>query len=46
VVDKIAEQPKGFMDRPVTPIRMTVKVEKLKKKKITQLYGYQYPAAT
>jgi cyclophilin family peptidyl-prolyl cis-trans isomerase len=46
VVDKIAEQPKGFMDRPVTPIRMTVKVEKLKKKKISQLYGYQFPAAT
>jgi cyclophilin family peptidyl-prolyl cis-trans isomerase len=46
VVDKIAEQPKGFMDRPVTPIRMMVKVEKLKKKKITELYGYQYPAAT
>jgi cyclophilin family peptidyl-prolyl cis-trans isomerase len=46
VVDKIAEQPKGFMDRPVTPIRMMVKVEKLKKKKITEFYGYQYPAAT
>ncbi|MGV3502192.1 MAG: peptidylprolyl isomerase [Adhaeribacter sp.] len=46
VVDKIAEQPKGAMDRPVTPIRMKVKVEKLKKKKITDLYGYQYPAAS
>jgi cyclophilin family peptidyl-prolyl cis-trans isomerase len=46
VVDKIAGQPKSFMDRPVNPIRMTVKVDKLKKKKITQLYGYQYPAAS
>lgn len=46
VVDKIAEQPKGFMDRPLSPIRMTVKVEKLKKKKITERYGYQYPTAS
>lgn len=45
VVDTIAGQPKGFMDRPVTPIRMTVQVEKTKKKKISHLYGYQYPAA-
>jgi cyclophilin family peptidyl-prolyl cis-trans isomerase len=45
VIDQIATQPKGIMDRPLTPIRMTVKVEKLKKKKITELYGYQYPAA-
>jgi cyclophilin family peptidyl-prolyl cis-trans isomerase len=46
VIDKIAGQPKGYMDRPVSPIRMTVKVEKLKKKKITERYGYQYPAAS
>lgn len=46
VIDKIAEQPKGPMDRPVNPIRMTMKVEKIKKKKITQLYGYQYPQAS
>jgi cyclophilin family peptidyl-prolyl cis-trans isomerase len=46
VIDKIAGQPKGFMDRPESPIRMTVKVEKLKKKKITERYGYQYPAAS
>lgn len=44
VVDKIAEQPKGYMDRPLNPIRMAVKVEKLKKKKITKLYGYHYSA--
>ena len=46
VIDKIAEQPKGAMDRPVTPIPMKVKVKKLKKKKISALYGYQYPSAS
>jgi cyclophilin family peptidyl-prolyl cis-trans isomerase len=46
VIDKIAGQPKGFMDRPITPIRMQVKVEKIKKKKISELYGYQYPATS
>lgn len=43
VVDKIAQQPVADRNRPTTDIRMTVKVEKLKKKKITELYGYQYP---
>ncbi len=42
VVDKIAQQPTGAANRPVTDLRMTVKVEKVKKKKITELYGYQY----
>ena len=42
VVDKIAQQPKDERDRPLTDVKMTVKVEKLKKKKITELYGYQY----
>ncbi|MET4109141.1 peptidylprolyl isomerase [Hymenobacter sp. UYP22] len=42
VVDKIAQQPAAERNRPVTDIKMTVKVEKLKKKKITELYGYQY----
>ena len=45
VLDKIAESPTGPMNRPITPITMTVKVEKMKKKKITKLYGYQYPSA-
>ena len=45
VIDKIAEQPKGAMDRPTTPIRMQVKVEKMKKKKITKEYGYEYAPA-
>jgi cyclophilin family peptidyl-prolyl cis-trans isomerase len=42
VVDKIVQQPTAERNRPVTNISMTVKVEKLKKKKITELYGYQY----
>lgn len=44
VIDKIAEQPKDHRDRPLSDIRMTVKVEKLKKKKITKKYGYSYQA--
>ncbi|RSK35347.1 peptidylprolyl isomerase [Hymenobacter metallilatus] len=42
VVDKLAQQPAAERNRPVTDLKMTVKVEKLKKKKITELYGYQY----
>jgi cyclophilin family peptidyl-prolyl cis-trans isomerase len=43
VVDAIAKQPKDFRDRPLADVKMTVKVEELKKKKISELYGYQYP---
>ncbi|KAA9338516.1 peptidylprolyl isomerase [Hymenobacter busanensis] len=42
VVDKIAKTARNDMDRPTEAVKMTVKVEKLKKKKITELYGYQY----
>ena len=42
VIDKIAAQPKDGRDRPLTDVKMTVKVERLKKKKITELYGYKY----
>jgi cyclophilin family peptidyl-prolyl cis-trans isomerase len=38
VVEKIAEQPKNYMDRPLKDIKMTVKVVKLKKSKIEKLY--------
>lgn len=44
VIDKIADQPKDARDRPLTDIRMTMKVEKLKKKKIAKRYGYSYSA--
>ncbi|MGI4884197.1 MAG: peptidylprolyl isomerase [Janthinobacterium lividum] len=43
VVDKIAKVPKDNRDRPLTNVPMTMKVEHLRKKKITKLYGYQYP---
>ena len=42
VIDKIAAQPKDGRDRPLADVQMTVKVERLKKKKITELYGYKY----
>jgi cyclophilin family peptidyl-prolyl cis-trans isomerase len=42
VIDKIAAQPKDERDRPITDVKMTVTVEKVKKKKVTELYGYKY----
>ena len=42
VIDAIAKQPKDFRDRPLTDVKMTVKVEEMKKKKIAKLYGVQY----
>ena len=44
VVDSIAAQPTRAPDRPVEDIYMTVSVEELPKKKITQRYGYEYPS--
>ncbi|MBK0401524.1 peptidylprolyl isomerase [Adhaeribacter sp. BT258] len=45
VIDAIAKQPKDFRDRPLTDVKMTVKVETMKKKDITKKYGYVYPGA-
>lgn len=42
VLDKIAALPRDRRDRPITDLKMTMTVEKLKKKKITELYGYNY----
>jgi hypothetical protein len=42
VLDKIVALPRDGRDRPLTDLKMTVKVERLRKKKITQLYGYAY----
>lgn len=42
VIDKIARLPRDGNDRPTTDLKMTMKVEKLKRKKITKLYGYKY----
>ena len=45
VIDAIAEQPTGAADKPEEDIYMTVSVEEMPKKKITELYGYHYPAS-
>jgi peptidyl-prolyl cis-trans isomerase B (cyclophilin B) len=45
VIDSIAAQATALGDKPVEDIYMKVLVEKLDKKKITKLYGYQYPDA-
>jgi len=42
VVEKIAKLPKDQRDHPTVDAKMTMKVEKLKRKKISQLYGYKY----
>lgn len=42
VVDKIAEAKTTGPDRPVTPIRMTMSLKKISKKKLTQEYGFEY----
>ena len=42
VIDKIAEQPKDGRDRPLSDIKMKVKVEEVKKKKIAKKYKYNY----
>jgi cyclophilin family peptidyl-prolyl cis-trans isomerase len=42
LIDKIAALPRDARDRPTTDLRMTMRVEKLKKKKVSELYGYKY----
>ncbi|MBC7391093.1 MAG: peptidylprolyl isomerase [Opitutaceae bacterium] len=42
VVEKIAVQQKDGRDRPLNDIKMSVKNQLVKKKKITKLYGYKY----
>lgn len=42
IVEKIAVQPKDGRDRPLTDIRMTVTVARVKKKKISKLYGWKF----
>jgi peptidyl-prolyl cis-trans isomerase B (cyclophilin B) len=43
VIDKIAALKKDGSDRPLEDVRIFVSVQELPKKKITKLYGYQYP---
>lgn len=43
VIDKVAKQAANPQNnRPLFDIKMTVKVEQIPKKRITELYGYQY----
>ncbi len=42
VIDTIAKQPRDPRDRPLKDVVMQVKVEKMKKKKITKKYGYKF----
>ncbi len=42
IIDTIAKQPKDSRDRPAKDIPMQVKLKKMRKKKITKQYGYQY----
>jgi len=42
IIDKIAALPRDGRDRPTTDFKMTVRVDKLKKKKISELYNYKY----
>lgn len=42
VIDSIAKQSKDDADRPLKDIKMSMTVKKMKKKKITNLYGYKY----
>ena len=42
VVEAIATQPKNRADRPLRDIRMQVKLKKMKRKKITKVYGFNY----
>jgi peptidyl-prolyl cis-trans isomerase B (cyclophilin B) len=43
LIDDIATVQKDEADRPVEDIKMSMTVKKLRKKKITKLYGYKYP---
>lgn len=42
IVDKISIQPKDERDRPDKDISMKVSVKKMRKKKITRKYGYEF----
>jgi cyclophilin family peptidyl-prolyl cis-trans isomerase len=43
IIDKIAEVQTDSTNRPLVDILISIKVEEMPRKKITQLYGYQYP---
>ncbi len=43
IIDKIAQAPTASGDRPVTDIPMTLTIRQMKKKEITEKYGFKYP---
>jgi len=43
VIDKIAEEKTGSQDKPLEQVYMKVKVERITKKEISELYDYVYP---
>lgn len=43
VIDKIVALPRTMENRPLEDVRMFVTVEEMPRKKITKLYGYEYP---
>ncbi len=43
VIDKIAAVETGRLDKPVQPLYMTMDIESVAKKEITEKYGYTYP---
>lgn len=42
VIDTIAKQPRDEANRPQKDVKMAMSIKKMKKKKITKLYGYKY----
>jgi len=42
VLDKIAAEPTDRADRPIEPVYMKVRVDKIAKSRITKDYGYEY----
>ncbi|MEO9869043.1 peptidylprolyl isomerase [Ekhidna sp.] len=44
IIDKIAAVKTGRADRPVEPVPMTMEIIEIKKKEVTEKYGYEYPA--
>lgn len=43
VADEISNVPTGYRDKPEVPVYMSVKVDKMSRKKIEKKYGYSYP---
>jgi cyclophilin family peptidyl-prolyl cis-trans isomerase len=42
VIDSVAKQPRNAQNRPLKDISVTIKCKKMRKKKITKLYGWEF----